>query len=93
MNISNQREHEELLNEINDLYIDMFDTEFTNGKDMSLDEMKDLLLDLSMKQPTVKNIKALADNDDLDYKNLEELSMDELLELQERLDDDIRYEE
>ena len=53
-----------------------------------------MLLDLSMKQPIVENIKILVGyDDDLDYTNLNELTVDGLLELQERLEDDARYED
>ncbi len=52
-----------------------------------------MLIELNMKQPIVENIKILVGrDDDLDYTNLNELTVEGLLELEERLEDDMRYE-
>lgn len=88
------RERSALIDEINAVYYDIFDTELDEFDNYSLDELKDMLIDLHMKQPIVENIKNLVGrDDDLDYTNLNELTVDGLLELEERLEDDARYED
>ena len=91
---SDFRERVSLIEEIKSLYNEIFDAEIDECEELSIDELKDMLLDLSMKQPIVENIKILVGyDDDLDYTNLNELTVDGLLELQERLEDDARYED
>lgn len=91
---SDFRERVSLIEEIKALYNEIFDAEIDEFEELSIDELKDMLLDLSMKQPIVENIKVLVgDDDDLDYTNLNELTVEGLLELQERLEDDARYED
>lgn len=87
-----EMEHQELIDEIKDLYNDIFDGEVDDLDDMTLDELKDMLSDLSDKEPIIKHIKAIVGDDDLDYTNLNELTMDGLLELVERLEDDEEYD-
>lgn len=83
-----------LIDEISAVYYDIFDADFDEFDEFSLDELKDMLIDLYMKQPIVENIKNLVGrDDDLDYTNLNELTVDGLLELEERLEDDARYED
>ena len=91
---SDFRERVSLIEEIKSLYNEIFDAEIDEFEELSIDELKDMLLYLSMKQPIVENIKILVGyDDDLDYTNLNELTVDGLLELQERLEDDARYED
>ena len=85
-------ERQELIEEIKDLYNDIFDGEIDGFENMTLDELKDMLVDLSDKEPIIKNIKALVGDDDLDYTNLNELTIEGLLEFTERLEDDEEYD-
>lgn len=87
-----EMERQELTIEIKDLYNDIFDGEIDGLDDMTLDELKDVLSDLSDKEPIIKHIKAIVDEDDLDYTNLNELTIEGLLELVERLEDDEEYD-
>jgi len=88
------RERLALIDEINAVYYDIFDAELDELDHLSIDELKDMLIDLNMKQPIVENIKNLVGrDDDLDYTNLNELTVEGLLELEERLEDDARYED
>lgn len=87
-----EMERQELTIEIKDLYNDIFDGEIDGLDDMTLDELKDVLSDLSDKEPIIKHIKAIVGEDDLDYTNLNELTIEGLLELAERLEDDEEYD-
>lgn len=93
INASDLREREELREEIQDLYYDIFEAQLDELEQFSDDELKDMLVDLNMKEPIVNNIKSLVGrDDDLDYTNLNDLTIEGLLELQERLEDDLKYE-
>lgn len=93
INASDLREREELIEEIQDLYYDIFEAQLDELEQFSDDELKDMLVDLNMKEPIVNNIKSLVGrDDDLDYTNLNDLTIEGLLELQERLEDDLKYE-
>lgn len=93
MELSEYREKEALIEEIKYLYYRIFEAEIDLLEDMSIEELKDMLVDLSDKEPIVNNIKVLVGGgDDLEYTNLNDLTVEGLLELQERLEDDMRYE-
>lgn len=93
INASDLREREEFIEEIQDLYYDIFEAQLDELEQFSDDELKDMLVDLNMKEPIVNNIKSLVGrDDDLDYTNLNDLTIEGLLELQERLEDDLKYE-
>ena len=87
------RERTALIEEIKSVYYEIFEAELDQFDQLTLEELKDMLIDLHMKQPIVENIKVLVGRDhDLDYTNLNELTVEGLLELEERLEDDMRYE-
>ncbi len=87
------RERTALIEEIKSVYYEIFEAELDQFDQLTLEELKDMLIDLHMKQPIVENIKVLVGrDDDLDYTNLNELTVEGLLELEERLEDDMRYE-
>lgn len=87
------RERNALIEEIKAVYYEVFESEMDEFDQLSLEELKDMLIELNTKQPIVENIKILVGrDDDLDYTNLNELTVEGLLELEERLEDDIRYE-
>ena len=87
------RERTALIEEIKSVYYEVFESELDEFDHLSLEDLKDMLIELNMKQPSVENIKILVGrDDDLDYTNLNELTVEGLLELEERLEDDMRYE-
>ena len=75
------RERTALIEEIKSVYYEVFESELDEFDHLSLEDLKDMLIELNMKQPIVENIK-----------NLNELTVEGLLELEERLEDDMRYE-
>lgn len=86
-NNSEYRERQELIAEIQSLYQDIFDMDKNDLEDLTLGELKDYLEELSSKGPIILNVKTLLDDGHINYDGLEEMEINELLELQERLED------
>ncbi|MEG0367979.1 MAG: hypothetical protein RR585_14150 [Coprobacillus sp.] len=86
-NVSEFRERQEIIAEIQSLYQDIFDMEKNDLEDLTMGELKDYLEELSTKGPIISNVKTLLDDNHIDYDGLEEMEIDELLELLERLED------
>lgn len=84
---SEYRERQEIIEEIKSLYQNVFDMEKNDLEDLTLGELKDYLEELSTKGPIISEIKALLVDSHIDYDGLEEMEINELLEFQERLED------
>ena len=76
-------EKQEVIEEILNLYEYLYDTTRNDLEDLSIEELDDILIDLNMKSPIVLSIK-----DEVNNQNLEELSVEELLDLQKRIEEE-----
>lgn len=80
------RERQEILDDIQMLYSRMFDSELDELETLSNEELNDILIDLNMKLPIIESIQAM--DQDLDYVNLQDMSMEELLDFQKRIEEE-----